>query len=376
MKLFRKLAEMGMTVAVVTHDVHGFEVCDRLVFLVPGGRMAFDGRPQDAPRAFGASDFVDCYQVAQRVGSTVADQHAASRPGGLAIPQSRRAGSRVYTPMAGVFAQYAIKTHRGVRLLMSDRRTLATLLLQAPVLGALLAIVIPQHALVSNSVGARQLLIALFGMALTMIWFGLINSIREFSKERRVWARERMSGASAISYIASKLTIQWTLTVIQAVMLFVVVALLRAGIPSSGVSMVPGWGELLVTLSLTGIAASTVGLLVSAMVSNEDRGSSLVPYLLLPQFLLSGILFELPARVAWLAMTTLVYWSIAAMASTIDACQRHFVGGPTCVDALRTPVEHSLHAVVMYWLVLAGIALVGSVMILLSVTLRDRARHF
>ena len=46
MELLRSLADAGRTVVVVTHSVANLDVCDRLLVLVPGGKVAFFGPPQ------------------------------------------------------------------------------------------------------------------------------------------------------------------------------------------------------------------------------------------------------------------------------------------------------------------------------------------
>src|SRR6185369_15477057 len=45
MTMLRELADDGRTVIVVTHSVLSLEVCDRLLVMAPGGRMAYYGPP-------------------------------------------------------------------------------------------------------------------------------------------------------------------------------------------------------------------------------------------------------------------------------------------------------------------------------------------
>ena len=45
MQLLRELADGGRTVIVVTHSVQSIDVCDRVLFLAPGGTTAFFGPP-------------------------------------------------------------------------------------------------------------------------------------------------------------------------------------------------------------------------------------------------------------------------------------------------------------------------------------------
>ena len=48
MHMLRGLADDGRTVIVVTHSVLSLDVCDRLLVLAPGGKIAYYGPPEDA----------------------------------------------------------------------------------------------------------------------------------------------------------------------------------------------------------------------------------------------------------------------------------------------------------------------------------------
>jgi ABC-type multidrug transport system ATPase subunit len=53
MQLLRQLADGGRTVVVITHSVASLELCDRVLFLAPKGRMAYFGPPTTLLRFFG-----------------------------------------------------------------------------------------------------------------------------------------------------------------------------------------------------------------------------------------------------------------------------------------------------------------------------------
>ena len=59
----RDLAHDGRTIIVVTHSVLNLMVCDRLLILAPGGRMAFYGPPGEALGYFGLPDWADLFQA-------------------------------------------------------------------------------------------------------------------------------------------------------------------------------------------------------------------------------------------------------------------------------------------------------------------------
>ena len=53
MEMMSGLARDGRTVIVVTHSVANLNICDRLLVLVPGGKVAYFGSPADGLRHFG-----------------------------------------------------------------------------------------------------------------------------------------------------------------------------------------------------------------------------------------------------------------------------------------------------------------------------------
>ncbi|NEE51482.1 AAA family ATPase, partial [Streptomyces sp. SID8455] len=63
MHMLRGLADDGRTVIVVTHSVLSLEVCDRLLVLAPGGRIAFYGPPEDALAFFGFEEWPEAFEA-------------------------------------------------------------------------------------------------------------------------------------------------------------------------------------------------------------------------------------------------------------------------------------------------------------------------
>ncbi|WP_142283723.1 FHA domain-containing protein, partial [Mycobacterium gordonae] len=61
MQTLRTLADDGRSVVVVTHNIAHLNMCDRLLVLAPGGRLAYFGPPQQALAYFGCTDFADLF---------------------------------------------------------------------------------------------------------------------------------------------------------------------------------------------------------------------------------------------------------------------------------------------------------------------------
>ena len=63
MEQMRDLAHDGRTVIVVTHSVANLDTCDRLLVLVPGGKVAFYGPPDEGLAYFGLPGWAEVFQA-------------------------------------------------------------------------------------------------------------------------------------------------------------------------------------------------------------------------------------------------------------------------------------------------------------------------
>ena len=59
----RKMADSGKTIILVTHNTLNLNLCDKVVFFGYGGKLCFDGKPEDALEFFKVKDFVDIYNL-------------------------------------------------------------------------------------------------------------------------------------------------------------------------------------------------------------------------------------------------------------------------------------------------------------------------
>ena len=110
MELMSGLAKDGRTVIIVTHSVDNLDVCDRLLVLVPGGRVAFYGPPADGLKYFGKTRWAEVFQAfeAESDRDWVGDfkrspYYAENVAGGLAkqLPDSQRESPGRPRPRAG-----------------------------------------------------------------------------------------------------------------------------------------------------------------------------------------------------------------------------------------------------------------------------------
>jgi ABC transport system ATP-binding/permease protein len=363
MLLLRLLADQGRTVVLTTHAIAHVDVCDTLVLVGPGGHVIYAGAPEAALGWFGVQALGDVFslvespeaasQAARRV--LLAQQADGSGPGpaqaGLAprpapAPPSGRDGAMggARPPVGssawrrGVADQARIFAGRYVRLVGRDRTALAFSLLQGVAVALLTALAVPKPF---SWVTAGSAPLFVFGCA--AVWFGMIGAVRELVKEKPIWHREFLAGGDMPAYLASKVAVLGALAGFQALTL-TVAADWTLGLPARNGPLGHPFMTFFITLWLAILSGMALGLLVSAASASADRAMSLVPYLLITQLVLCGVLFRLGA-VTFVSWIMPARWSVSALGGVagLSAARLHETSGL---------YPHSAAGLVSNWLML------------------------
>ena len=313
MLTLRGLADGGRTVVVVTHSVANLDQCHQVLILAPGGRVAFFGPPDEAPAYFGVTGFAEIFQeLSANTATDWAKRFRTSRSYyrnvemTFALPAAHANRSRAPRPnrQQPVLTQFAVLTRRYLSVIAADRAYLISLAV-LPVVLSLLARAIPGNDGLSVAPGStqpRQLLLVLV-MGATLM--GTAASIRELVKERLIYNRERAAGLSLSAYLSSKLVVLGLITAIQGAALTILSLLGQPG-PDSSVVLTSPNAEITISLVMIALAAMAIGLLVSALIPNADRGMPVLVLLIMGQLILCGGLFPVRGRavleqLSWLA---------------------------------------------------------------------------
>jgi ABC-type multidrug transport system ATPase subunit/pSer/pThr/pTyr-binding forkhead associated (FHA) protein len=171
-----------------------------------------------------------------------------------------------------------------------------------------------QSFIVPGSGGDAQKI--LFIMAFAAVLFGCINGSREIVKEAAIYRRERTVNLGIIPYMFSKFVVLGALCLLQS---FVLVFLVNLKSPFETSVFLPPAIEIYITMALTSLAGLMTGLVISAVVPNNDRAMSLVPLALLPQVIFAGVIFSLdnPQALQVLGAFFPARWAMAAMGTSI-----------------------------------------------------------
>ncbi|MDH7487102.1 MAG: FHA domain-containing protein [Anaerolineae bacterium] len=369
MYTLRDLADQEeRTIVLVTHATANIDRCHQVAFLGQGGRLVFFGPPQEVRSFFQAGDFPDIYNEIERDPGHWEQQFRASPYYQQYIEQRRHqaTGSGHSSPAASVTPQVSLRARalaicnpqqlwvlvrRYFELICRDTRNLLILLLQAPVIALLLLLVAEEDDLVANVFAAQRIV---FVLASAAVWFGIINSAREITKETSIYRRERMVNLGLIPYVLSKIIVLLVLCLVQSLALLFVLGL-KVEFPSQGV-LLSGPLEMYVTVVLTTLAGLALGLCISALVSNEDKAMSVVPIILIPQIIFAGMVFKLEGAGEAISWLTLSRWALEALGATVDLnALKAFVPGPA---ELNFAYRHTAGYLLSRWAAL-GLYTVG-----------------
>ncbi|ELP69935.1 FHA domain-containing protein [Streptomyces turgidiscabies] len=360
MHMLRGLADDGRTVIVVTHSVLSLDVCDRLLVLAPGGKVAYYGPPEDTLAFFGYEQWPEAFEAFERdrerdwAGdyrtSPMHRQYIADSTAQPRLPRSGPVDAAPPPPKPQSWgAQLSTLVRRYTAALSADRTFLAIMIALPFVMGAM------ARALAGSKLTQETAMNALLILCVGGVLTGAANAVRELVKERVIYQRERAVGLSRSAYLMSKVVVLGTITVAQAVVL-TLVALFGVDLNAPGGEgvLMPPLVEITVAVALLSFTAMMLGLLVSALVRKEEVTMPLLVLLAIVQVVFCGALLKLDGvpgieQLAWLVPSR---WALGAMAGTIGLSR--IVPGELTGDPL---FEHSAGV----WLINAGMLLVLSV---------------
>ena len=400
MLLLRKLADKGHTVILVTHATNNINVCDYVCFLAAGGNLAYFGPPEEAKTYFKQPDFAEIYSLLEpgddrpripvEAGETFRQSHAYEKYVSGPLDQKPKTNTQLLREQQQLgsrsrrgngWRQFLLLTQRYLELLKNDRVNLVILLLQAPIIGLLLLVLIkgvgaggfdpgnvvqcPTTAAIvapgvypdvpnpNNRIVSKNCTLVVnfltnnpLGKTYAHLRGGVNKALQDFIVSGpgeassvlflMTFAAIMFGCVNAIREIVKEAPIykrERTVNVgivpymFSKIVVLGVLCLLQSLIlivcvsvfdPFHHSTFLPPFLEVYITLILTSLASLMLGLMISALAPNSDRAGGIVPLLLLPQVIFSGAVFPLTN---WFLQIVGVFfparWAMIAMSSSV-----------------------------------------------------------
>lgn len=323
MDLLKELALKGKLVYVVIHQPSSdiYKMFDKLMILDTGGFPVYYGNPIDAIQYFKAqindvtSEDVECYncgnvnpeQVFNIIEGKVLDeygqltQNRRVKPidwnekflssGKMVSELAENNGLGDKLPKAATIpsriAQFLVFITRDVRSKIADKQYMLINFLETPVLALILASLVRFYANDEAGYLFREndnIPAYMFMCVVVALFFGLTVSAEEIIKDRKILKREKFLNLSRSSYLVSKIIIMFFISFVQT-LAFVVIG--NSILEVEGMNM-----AYFFVLFSTSAFANMLGLNISASFRNAVTIYILIPFLIIPQLLLSGVIVE------------------------------------------------------------------------------------
>ncbi len=319
--LLKELARKGKLLFIVIHQPSSeiFKMFDKLIILDTGGYLIYNGNPIDSIEYFkrkieqanyNESECYVCGNVNPEQIFNIVETKVFTESG--QPTETRRISpadwSNLYksekkteklepgntipeinfkTP--NKLKQFIVFTRRDILSKIADTQYLLITLIEAPVLAFFLAFLIryfnenvknAHYSLYENS----NLPIYIFMSVIVAIFMGLTVSAEEIIKDRKILKREAFLNLSWNSYLLSKVFVQFAISAIQA-FAFVIVG--------NGITQIRGMMfEYWLVLFSCWAGANMLGLVISDSFKAVVTIYILIPFLVIPQIILSGVIVK------------------------------------------------------------------------------------
>ena len=353
--LLKELSLKGKLVFVVIHQPSSeiFKMFDRMIILDTGGWLIYSGTPVDSIMYFkelmhhanwNESECHSCgnvnpEQVFNIVESSVLDEYGKMTKTRKKSPiewhnhylKSREEEKTEITEIPPIpainfkipnrFKQFIIFLKRDILAKLANTQYLIINFLEAPVLAFLLSYIIRYYSVNVTNIygytleGNSNLPVYIFMAVIVAIFMGLTISAEEIIKDRKIKKREEFLNLSWASYLTSKVAILLGLSAIQAITF---VAIGNSILEIKGMY----WQYWLVLFSAWA-SSNLMGLVISDSFKTVVTIYILIPFLVIPQIMLSGIIVKFeklnpdissPTNIPWYGEIITARWAYEALA--------------------------------------------------------------
>lgn len=160
-----------------------------------------------------------------------------------------------------------------------------------------------------------------FTLASACIWIGIFNSIQSICKEHDIVRSEYRQGMKLSAYISANVLWQAILCFVQAIVIFVTCVAFGffSDAPSDGV-MFSALFEYFITIYLLTFGSSVLGIMISSISGNPTTAMTIMPFVLILQLIMCGVLFELESGGAAdiVSYGTFSKWGMSAFGASGD----------------------------------------------------------
>lgn len=209
-----------------------------------------------------------------------------------------------------------------------------------------------------------------FALVCACIWIGIFNSIQSVCKERDIVKREHRSGLHMSSYVIAHLLFEMTLCAVESIIVTVITTFSNlSNLPDTGI-LCPVFLELAITFFLVIYSSDALGLMISCIVKTPNTAMTVMPFILILQLVMSGMIFELDGITEMVSNLTIAKWSLNAICITANVNAME-----NSVPMLINDYEYSVNHMLQMWLLLVVFTLIYGAVGIISLEFVDRDKR-
>lgn len=351
MDLLKELALKGKLIFAVIHQPSSeiFRMFDRLLILDDGGYSIFYGNPVDAivhfktltnhvnhrERECPTCGNVNPEQLFNIIEAKVVDELGNFTDKRKTSPKeweekfkkkkknknvklSKLNPIKAASNIPNIFKQFSVFFKRDVKAKSSNLQYVLITLLEAPVLAAAIAYFVKYYkneSAVYSFFHNQNIPQYIFIAVIISLFLGLTVAAEEIIRDKKILKREAFMNLSWGSYLSSKITIMAIISALQS-FLFILVG-------NSILDIKDMFLEYFGVLFSTSFFACMLGLMISASFSTAKVIYIVIPIVIIPQLLFSGVIvkydklnpyFSQEKSVPWIGNVTAARWAYEALA--------------------------------------------------------------
>ncbi|WP_155250363.1 ABC transporter permease [Ruminococcus flavefaciens] len=216
-----------------------------------------------------------------------------------------------------------------------------------------------------------------FAIISAAIWIGVFNSIQRVCKEHDTITSEYRAGLKITAYVLSHVFFDFVLCLIQSIIL-VLICTIFIDFPSTGIIFGSSIIEYLITLFLMIWCSDMMGIMISSIASTPNVAMTTMPFVLIMQLVMGGVLFELRGWFKKFAYITFSKWGMSALGSIGDLNSKDlpYKLSQAFPNVVRIEAEQAYdataHNLLNSWICIVAIGLVCVIISIVSLKIRNR----
>lgn len=216
-----------------------------------------------------------------------------------------------------------------------------------------------------------------FAITSACIWVGIFNTIQNICKEHEIIRADYRGGMKISAYIAGNTLWQLILSLFEAIVIFAI-SWIFVCFNTDGVIFQSALLEYFLTMFLLVFSSSLLGIMVSSLSTTPTTAMTIMPFVLILQLIMSGVLFTLSGFSEKVSNITFSKWGMSAFGCIADLNNPKYVLSLSEIypEIERMDIEecydHAASTLFTAWIWCIGIAVICVAFSIVNLKFRNR----